>query len=142
MTTDSPNIFATEKNPAAQVLNEALGYAYPAALRAAVLLGVADHLADGPRGIAELADRTGANSSALYRILRLLATKGVFRETEDGRFCLTPSADVLRADAPNSARAAVIMLTEDLFWLPAAELTDSVRDGTPPFVPALRPYLL
>ncbi|HQH28368.1 MAG TPA: methyltransferase dimerization domain-containing protein, partial [Oligoflexia bacterium] len=50
------------------------------AIFASAELGIADLLASGPLGINELAERTGTNSSALYRLLRALASAGVFAE--------------------------------------------------------------
>jgi hypothetical protein len=119
--------------PALHVIAEAMGYMYAAALRAAVLLSVADQLADGPRTPAELAPLTGAQAPFLRRLLRYLATREVFREDEDGRFHLTPAADVLRADSPESVRVGVLTVTSDLFWLPAARLAETVRTGEPGF---------
>jgi hypothetical protein len=72
----------------------------PAALRAAGLLEVAEHLADGPRDVPELAGLTGTNGPYLRRLLRFLSSHGTFREDEDGRFHLTPQAALPRADAP------------------------------------------
>ncbi|PRD40643.1 methyltransferase [Phyllobacterium phragmitis] len=104
-----------------------MGYTYVAALRAATELGVADHLADGPREIGELAQATKTDKLKLYRILRLLATRGVFREEEGERFALTLPADFLRTDRPQSQRSAVLMLTDETFWRPIGELAKSVR---------------
>jgi hypothetical protein len=114
-------------------MDHAMGYLFPAALRAAAALGVADHLAGGPRSVAELAEAVGADPRNLYRTLRLLATREVFVEGEDGRFALTPAAELLRGDVPSSFRSAVLMLTDPTFWQPAVELEEAVRTGTPPF---------
>lgn len=121
------------QDPAAHVIAEARLYLYPAALRAVVLLDVADHLVDGPRTVAELATLTGANGPVLRRLLRYLATRGTFREDAEGRFGLTPYADVLRADAPNSVRAAVLTSTSPLWWLSAGDLVEAARSGEPAF---------
>ncbi|KAA6222795.1 SAM-dependent methyltransferase [Streptomyces albofaciens JCM 4342] len=118
------------QRPAVQLTEHALAYLHSAALRAAALLGVADHLADGPRTAGELAAATGADAGYLRRVLRLLATREVFREdAATGAFHLTPAADPLRSDAPSSMRDAVIMLTDDPFWRPAGRLADTVRSG-------------
>ena len=79
-------------DPAQQVLQVATGYIASTALYAAITLNVADHLAAGPTGVAELALATGANEDALYRVLRLLASLGVFEEAGPRRFALTPAA--------------------------------------------------
>ncbi|KIZ15552.1 hypothetical protein SNA_28895 [Streptomyces natalensis ATCC 27448] len=104
-------------------------YAYPAALRAAAVTGIADHLADGPKTTEELARITGAEAQKLYRTLRLLATRGVFREVEQGRFELTGTAEYLRTDVPLSVRAAVMMITSKAMWLSTGELAGNLRGG-------------
>ncbi|QFZ24662.1 SAM-dependent methyltransferase [Saccharothrix syringae] len=111
----------------------AMSYLFPAALRAAAALGVADHLAAGPRPVAELAGAVGADPLNLHRALRLLATRGIFAEDDAGRFALTPAAELLRTDVPSSFRAAVLMLTDQSFWRPAGELDETVRTGTSQF---------
>ena len=59
-------------------------------------LGVADALADGPRPASELARENGADPDALHRLLRALASEGVFAETEPGVFENTESSAMLR----------------------------------------------
>jgi hypothetical protein len=85
------------------------GYYVSRALHAVAKLGVADHLRDGPRDCAALAAATRAHAPALRRVLRLLASVGVFREEEDGTFALTALGELLRADVPGSMRAAMIV---------------------------------
>jgi len=67
-------------------------------------LGVADHLASGPRTADELAAACGADADALARILRYLVGRGVFRRTHDGRFRNNRLSTLLR-DTPGSTRA-------------------------------------
>jgi predicted transcriptional regulator len=50
------------------------------ALHAVAKLGVADLLKDGPRTTPELAGQLEVNESALYRVLRALASKGIFED--------------------------------------------------------------
>ncbi|GAA1302308.1 methyltransferase [Saccharothrix xinjiangensis] len=114
-------------------MDHALGYLFPAALRAVAALGVADHLTGGARPIAELAESVGADPLNLRRVLRLLATQGIFVEDDGGRFALTPSAELLRTDVPSSFAPAVLMITDRSFWLPAGELEEAVRTGAPAF---------
>ncbi len=115
------------------LIDEAWLYDYVGALRAAAVLGVADHLADGPRTVAELAAATRTRAELLIRVLRLLATRHVFHENPDGRFSLTPHAQALRTESPFSVRAAIIMVTEDTLWRPAADLVPTLRGGGPAF---------
>jgi hypothetical protein len=67
-------------------------------------LGVADLLADGPRGSTDLAAELGADSDALRRVLRALAQLGVLDQEADGRFSLTSIGACLRSDQPDSLR--------------------------------------
>jgi hypothetical protein len=113
--------------------DELLSYLFPAALRAAVLCNVADHLVDGPQFIGELSQRTATTESALYRVLRLLASKDIFTEVEPGRFALTTRAEVLCGDAENSVRSAVLMMTDSPLWRAAGELAESLTGEGPAF---------
>src|SRR5205085_12014466 len=72
------------------------------ALGLAVDLHVADALANGPCPVAELAEETGADASTLHRILRALASDGVFAENEPGVFRNTEASEFLRRDHPGS----------------------------------------
>ena len=59
-------------------------------------LGVADALADGPRPVAEVAQELGADPETLHRLLRALATNGVFAEETPGAFRNTEASELLR----------------------------------------------
>lgn len=116
-----------------QVLRDSLGYLYPAAMRVAVKVGVADHLADGPKTAAEIAASSGVHADHLRRVLRYLATRGVFREDDSGAFHLTTAAGLLRSDSPLGMSSVVLLLTDPMYWLPAGRLEDTVRAGTTVF---------
>ncbi len=105
------------------------GFLYSAALGVVVRAGIADLLASGPRTPTELGELTGLQGGHLGRLLRYLATRDVFAEDEQGRFALTPLAEFLRADAPESLRNSFIMLSQDLYWTPMAQLWETVRTG-------------
>ncbi len=116
-----------------QLLGDSLGYLYSAALRVAVRVGVADHLAAGPLPVERLAALGGVQAEHLHRVLRFLATRGVFREDEDGVFHLTTAASLLRSDSPLPLRSLVMLFTDELYWLPAGRLEDTVRKGSTVF---------
>jgi O-methyltransferase len=61
-------------------------------------LRVAAALADGPRAVGELALELGADADTLRRLLRALASEGVFREEAPGVFRNTDASDALRRD--------------------------------------------
>lgn len=111
----------------------AIGHYVSRALHVAAKLGVADRLAVGPRAASELARETGAGADALRRVLRLLASVGVFSEEGDGRFALTPLGDALRSDAPGSARALVRLFAGTGIQDAWRELEYCVQTGQPAF---------
>ena len=61
-------------------------------------LGVAQALSAGPRSVEELADGSGADPDALHRLLRALASDGVFAEDEPGVFRNTEASGLLRSE--------------------------------------------
>ena len=61
-------------------------------------LDVARSLADGPRPVAELAAETGADPDTLHRLLRALASDGIFAEEEPGVFRNTDASELLTVD--------------------------------------------
>jgi hypothetical protein len=85
------------------------GYYVSRAIYVAARLGIADLLAEGRRSHDELAKATGAHADSLRRVLRLLASAGVFIEEDDGKFALTPIGACLRSDVPGSMRAAALL---------------------------------
>jgi hypothetical protein len=103
------------------------------ALYVAAKLGIADLLQEGPQSCARLAEATQTHAEALYRVLRALASVGIFAEDEAGHFRLTPLADLLRTDAPGSLRAFAIMLGAPEHWRAWEGVLHSVRTGQPAF---------
>jgi hypothetical protein len=59
-------------------------------------LRVADMLTAGPRHVEEIADAVGADADTLRRLLRALASDGVFAEEESGTFRNTDASELLR----------------------------------------------
>ncbi|HUE82338.1 MAG TPA: methyltransferase [Pyrinomonadaceae bacterium] len=95
-------------------------------------LGIADHLADGPRHIDDLAQTVGGNSGALYRLLRALASVGLFTEGEQRHFALTPIGACLQTEIPGSMRPLAILIT-DFDWEPWKQMLYSVQTGKTAF---------
>jgi hypothetical protein len=112
-------------------LTELADYVIPFTLRAVCDLRVADHLADGPRPVEELARLTGTHPPTLQRALRALACMGVFTEVTPGVFDLTPLAQPLRSDHPDSLREAYPLLAPEIeAW---AHLNHTLRTGQAAF---------
>jgi hypothetical protein len=74
------------------------------ALGIAADLGIADALANGPRAVDELAAEVGAEPDTLNRILRALASDGVFAEEKPRFFRNTDASELLRRGGPGSWR--------------------------------------
>jgi ubiquinone/menaquinone biosynthesis C-methylase UbiE len=104
------------------------GYWVSQALYVAAKLGLADLAASGPQTAPELARATKTDEAALYRLLRALASVGVFAEDEQARFRNTPLSECLRSDVAGSQRALAIMCGEEHYraW---GELLYSVQTG-------------
>jgi hypothetical protein len=107
----------------------ARGYQRSQALAVAAELGIADLLRDGPRRIDDLAAATGTDDRALYRLLRALASIGVFHENDERCFSLTAMGELLRRDHPHSIDPTVRMFCADYQWRSWSELGYSVRTG-------------
>jgi hypothetical protein len=96
-------------------------------------LGLADHLAAGPLTADELASRTKTHAPALYRVLRTLASLGLFTEDTTRRFSLTPMGEALKTGASGSARATILTLGGEPVSAAWQQLIYSVRTGKPAF---------
>ena len=127
-----PSPHADGRMPGGPVYDLMYGHIHASALRAVAEFGIADLLADGPRSAGELAELSGARAEPLRRVLRLLASRGLFRE-ERGTFALTEEGAVLRADVPGSQRAPVLMFTDDMFRRAASRIPGTLRTGEPGF---------
>src|SRR5580765_8086451 len=68
-----------------------LGAALSRAVCTIAELGLADQIEAGsPRSVASLASATGTHEPSLYRILRFLASHGIFKEKDNRQFDHTP----------------------------------------------------
>lgn len=99
------------------------------AVSVAATLGIADLLVGGPQSVEQLAAATTTYPDSLHRLLRALASLGIFAENEDGRFTLTDLAQCLCSDAPDSMRNWARLLGLPLFWQSWGELLHSVKTG-------------
>ncbi len=103
----------TNKPPQAQLGPMITGYWTSQAIYAAAKFGIADLLSEGPKSVDELATASGTKADFLYRLLRALASVGIFAEEVDKRFSLTPLAELLRSDAQGSQRSLALMMGEN-----------------------------
>jgi hypothetical protein len=64
----------------------------PWSLRVVATLQIAEHIAAGKSDVEDLADASQSNADALLRVLRHLASRGIFEEPAPGRFALNDAA--------------------------------------------------
>ncbi len=114
-----------------RLLKMVTGYWVSQSICLAAKLGLADLVADGPRTADEMAASTGTQPRALYRLLRALASVGVFAEDGEGRFAQTEMSACLRT-GPTTQRAFA-MMNGDEHYRAWADLEFSVRTGLPAF---------
>jgi hypothetical protein len=97
------------------MLQMATGYWVSKALYCAAKFRWADHIHAGNHSVNEIAAASQTVPELAHRILRALASVGIFEETESGKFDLTPKAEYLRGDHPQSIRDFAHMAGWDLF---------------------------
>ena len=122
---------APEMNPVDRIMQIASGYVASISLHIAAKLGIADLLKDGPKPVTDLAATTSTQADGLYRVLRVLASIGIFTETAPQKFGLTPVADLLRSDVRGSMRAMATWLGDPLHLRLFAELLHTIKTGQP-----------
>ncbi|MGE5655628.1 MAG: methyltransferase [Actinomycetota bacterium] len=122
----------SEISPQQALLQMTTGYWLTQSIYVAAKLGIADLLKEHPKTAAELAIATNTHTDSLYRLLRALASLGIFAETEPGWFSLTPIAECLQTDVPHSLRHWAILCGQHNYqaW---GHLLHSVQTGQPGF---------
>lgn len=105
------------------------GYNISCCLFVAVELELADLLAEGPLSLLDLAQLSGTDPDALKRILRLLMSAGIFAVDEQDKYALTPRAEYLRRDDPESIASEVELFAGAETYLAWSELLHSARTG-------------
>jgi hypothetical protein len=118
-------------SPSQKIMRLGFGFAVSQALRVIIELGVPDLLTAGEQSVDELAAATRSDAGALYRVMRLLAAEGVFREVLPRHFELTGVGAVLRSDRPGPRD--FVRMTNSEPYLAFEQLLYSVRTGMPAF---------
>lgn len=101
------------------------------ALYAAAALSLADLLDDNARSTSDLAAQLAVNEGALYRLMRFLASQGVFKETIPHTFANTELSCFLRSGVPGSVRSFLVFRGSELFYAPFGEIIHSIQTGQP-----------
>jgi predicted transcriptional regulator len=120
---------AAGSHPGQAIMQLATGYMGTAALHAATKLGIPDILKSGPKSTSEIARACNANEDAVYRVMRALASAGVFAEGAPRTFALTPEGELLLSDRPDSQRSMVLWLGNKMHFDTYPELTYAMQTG-------------
>ena len=123
-------------SPPELMRNLAIGYWASRLVYVAAKLRLADLLKGGSRTVEDLASAADVQPVPLYRLLRALASLGIFAETKGRRFKLTPLAATLQTGIPNSMHAWAMMVNEPWMWDSWKELLPGMETGEMPFLKA------
>src|ERR1700682_115323 len=123
---------ADDASPRETVRRLTNGFQVSQAIYVAASLGLADLLREGPRSVDDLAAATGTTAAALNRLLRALASIGIFADV-GGRFGQTALSNYLRSDVTGSLRAWARRIGRPDHWRTWGELERSLRSGTSAF---------
>lgn len=123
----------TEKNTKTKIMELASAFILSRAIHTAAEIKVADHMVNGPQNIHELAQKTGMNEDALYRLLRLLASYDIFSHDADNNFSLTPLAQQLVSTDPQSLWAWVTYHNDTNRWNAYGDMKYSIETDKPAF---------
>lgn len=118
-------------SPQRALYQMAVGHYLSRAICLAAKLRIADLLKGGQRHFGDLARATRTDAPSLNRVMRLLASAGVFEEKEHGNFALTALGECLCEDGPVSARALVMMFAGHSHQDAWKDLEYCVRTGEP-----------
>ena len=92
-------------------------------------LGIADHMSGEPQPVEAIAAKAGAHAPSLYRVMRMLAGFGVFKEGPQRHFALTPVGDLLKTGTPGSLRYMAMMFGEEFSTRAYEHIADCLRSG-------------
>lgn len=116
----------------AALLQMITGFWTAQAVYVAARLGIADLLKDGPKSCDALAQSTGTSPRELYRLLRYLASIGLFDERDDAYFESTPLAAPLQSETPGSLRS-LVNYYGGITYQPWGSLLHSIKTGETAF---------
>jgi SAM-dependent methyltransferase len=130
MTTTTTDI-APETAAAQQLMQLSTGYIASTVLYIAVKLRIPDRLAAGPRTAADLARELAVNEDALFRVLRTLASLGVFEQPAARTFSNNTASSMLRSGTPGSMYEMALWMSDPLHFQVYADAMHSVQTGKP-----------
>ena len=134
MATDTTPVlpaFDTPQAASQHIFQIATGYIASTALYIAVCMKIADRLVAGPKTAETLAEEASADEDALYRVLRLLATMGVFKEVAPRTFANTLPSEMMISGQRGSTYDMALWMSDPFHMRVYADAMHSVRTGKP-----------
>jgi len=125
---DSSKLNASEK-----LMSMIFGFMVSQAISVIAKLGIADLLQEGSRSATNLAEATNSHPHSLYRVMRALASEGIFYEHEDKTFSLTPMGNLLKKNPLDGIGGFSVFFCSDWHWPVWEGLDYSVRTGEPAY---------
>ncbi len=122
-------VATSEVPPPIAMLQLISGFWISRCIYVAAKLGIADLVKNESKTAAELAAVTGTNGPSLFRVMRALASVGVFSQDAEGRFAITALSETLRSDIRGSLRAFAMTELGEEHYPAWGELLHSVRTG-------------
>ena len=119
-----------ELPPPAQLMQFIIGKWISKPIYVVAELGIADMLSDGPKSVETLARMSETHAPSLYRVMRALASVGIFSEIEEKQFQHTPMSEWLQT---GMMRSAALMFNADWNEKAWSLFLDGVRTGKTPF---------
>lgn len=110
-----------------------MGFRTTQMIHVAAKLGVSDLLHDGPQDAHALARAVDADPDALHRLLRALASVGIYSQSDDGRFGSSALSETLRSEVPGSLRQLAVLYGESWLWQAYGNTVHAVRTGRDAF---------
>jgi hypothetical protein len=123
---------SAEASPVRLIDEMSRWYYLSRAIHVAAEIGVADCTGPEQQPAPKLAEKTGTHARALERLLRYLASYGIFEETEPAHFRSTELSDVMREDHPQSLRPQLLRIARE-WWNAAGAMHYSVKSGNSAF---------
>jgi hypothetical protein len=94
--------------PEAQIVEMVMAQFVSRLIHLTATLKLPDYLAGGPKTAEELAPLTSTHAPSLYRVMRTLASLGLFTEDQAHRFALQPLGEALKSGTSGHATALIM----------------------------------
>lgn len=119
--------------PQAILLDYLCGMMRTQAIHHAARLRIAELVEDGPKSVSTLAEATKTHAPSLARLLRSLASIGIFTEVEPEYFARTPLSSLLQPGVPGSMYQVALLHGDQWQWHVWEGFAYTLQTGQPTF---------